>query len=80
MRWLYYALGDGEAGRQNVYDYYGAADDDFASMVAGAVCTSPAMVTDALLSFADIGADDVIFNTRTDDVDDVQRWPRSSSE
>jgi hypothetical protein len=31
------------------------------------------MVTDAISSFADIGADDVIFNTGTDNVDDVKR-------
>ena len=70
---VYYALGDGEAGRQKVYDYYSSAGHEVASMVAAAVCTSPAMVTDAISSFADIGADDVIFNTGTDNVDDVKR-------
>lgn len=70
---VYYALGDGDAGRKNVHDYYSVAGEEFAGLVSGAVCTTPKMLTEAVSSFADIGATDVIFNTGTDDVDDVQR-------
>jgi alkanesulfonate monooxygenase SsuD/methylene tetrahydromethanopterin reductase-like flavin-dependent oxidoreductase (luciferase family) len=69
---VYYALGDGDKGRQNVYDYY-SGSGEFADMVSAAVCTTPQMVKNAVSSFADIGTDDVIFNTATDDVEDVQR-------
>ncbi|WP_216896155.1 LLM class flavin-dependent oxidoreductase [Nocardia alni] len=70
---VYYALGDGEAGRRNVYDYYSATGEELAVMISAAVCTSPAMVTDAISAFTDIGADDVILNTGTDDIDDLKR-------
>jgi alkanesulfonate monooxygenase SsuD/methylene tetrahydromethanopterin reductase-like flavin-dependent oxidoreductase (luciferase family) len=70
---VYYALGDGEAGRRNVYDYYSASGDDIANTVAGAVCDSAATVQAAISSFADIGTDEVIFNPGTDDPDDIAR-------
>ncbi len=69
----YYALGDGEQGRRNVRDYYSAGGGEIADLVAANVCDSPAKVRDTLKSFEDIGADDLIFNTGTDDVDEVKR-------
>jgi alkanesulfonate monooxygenase SsuD/methylene tetrahydromethanopterin reductase-like flavin-dependent oxidoreductase (luciferase family) len=69
---VYYALGDGDAGRRNVYDYY-SVTEEFAAIVTGAVCTTPAAVKAAIQSFADIGADEIIFNPGTDDLDDVAR-------
>jgi hypothetical protein len=70
---VYYALGDSEAGRRNVYDYYSASGDDIANTVAGALCDSAATVQAAISSFADIGTDELIFNTGTDDPDDIAR-------
>jgi alkanesulfonate monooxygenase SsuD/methylene tetrahydromethanopterin reductase-like flavin-dependent oxidoreductase (luciferase family) len=70
---VYYALSDGEAGRRNIYDYYSISGEEIATASAGVVCTSPAMVTDAMSAFADIGADDIIFNPGTDNVDDLKR-------
>jgi alkanesulfonate monooxygenase SsuD/methylene tetrahydromethanopterin reductase-like flavin-dependent oxidoreductase (luciferase family) len=69
---VYYALGDSDAGKRNVYDYYSASGDELAHIVAGAVCDSAAAVQ-AASSFADLGADEIIFNTGTDDPDDVAR-------
>ena len=69
---VYYALGDGEQGRKNVHDYY-SGFGDFANLVASGVCDTPEKVREAISSFGDIGADDIILNTATDDVDDVKR-------
>ncbi|MGH3253059.1 MAG: LLM class flavin-dependent oxidoreductase [Trebonia sp.] len=68
----YFALGDSDKGRQNVHDYYSVAGD-FANIVAGAVCDSPAKVKDTISAFADIGVDEISFNSGTDDVDEVKR-------
>lgn len=68
----YFALGDSDKGRQNVYDYY-SVSGDFAQIVAGAVCDSPAKVKETISSFADIGVDEISFNPGTDDVDEIKR-------
>jgi alkanesulfonate monooxygenase SsuD/methylene tetrahydromethanopterin reductase-like flavin-dependent oxidoreductase (luciferase family) len=68
----YYALGDAEQGRRNVHDYYSVAGE-FADVVAGNVSDSPAKVRETVKSFEDIGATDLIFNSGTDDPDDVRR-------
>jgi alkanesulfonate monooxygenase SsuD/methylene tetrahydromethanopterin reductase-like flavin-dependent oxidoreductase (luciferase family) len=68
----YFALGDSDKGRQNVYDYY-SVSGAFGEIVAGAVCDSPEKVKETISSFADIGVDEISFNTGTDDVDEVKR-------
>jgi len=42
-------------------------------MVAGLVCGSADEVTAVIDSFADIGADEIMFRPATDDADDVKR-------
>ena len=68
----YFALGDSDKGRQNVHDYY-SVSREFASIVAGAVCDSPAKVKETISSFTDIGISEISFNTGTEDLDDVRR-------
>ena len=68
----YFALGDSDQGRQNVYDYY-SGSPEFADVVVGALCDSPAKVKATISSFADIGVDEISFNTGTDDVDEIKR-------
>jgi len=68
----YFALGDSDKGRQNVYDYY-SVSGAFGEIVAGAVCDSPVKVKEMISSFADIGVEEISFNTGTDDVDEVKR-------
>ena len=68
----YFALGDSDAGRRSVYDYY-AGSGEFARIMAGAVCDSPGRVKEAISSFADLGVDEISFNTGTDDPDEVKR-------
>lgn len=70
---VYFALGDGDAGKRNVHDYYTATGEEMASQVTAAVCDSPAKLQEALSSFADIGATDIVFNPATDDIDDIAR-------
>ncbi|QIS21068.1 LLM class flavin-dependent oxidoreductase [Nocardia terpenica] len=70
---VYFALGDGDAGKRNVHDYYTATGEDMATQIAAAVCDSPATLGEALSSFADIGATDIVFNPATDDIDDIAR-------
>ena len=68
----YFALGDGDKGRQNVGDYYSVAPD-FAKIVTGALCDSPAKIKETISSFADLGVDEISFNAGTDDLDEVRR-------
>jgi alkanesulfonate monooxygenase SsuD/methylene tetrahydromethanopterin reductase-like flavin-dependent oxidoreductase (luciferase family) len=68
----YYALGDGEQGRKNVHDYY-SVTGDFADLISSAVCDTPQKVRETIASFEDIGVDDLIFNTGTDDLDEIKR-------
>jgi alkanesulfonate monooxygenase SsuD/methylene tetrahydromethanopterin reductase-like flavin-dependent oxidoreductase (luciferase family) len=68
----YFALGDSDKGRQNVHDYYSVAPE-FAEIVTAALCDSPAKLKETVSSFADLGVDEISFNTGTDDLDDVRR-------
>jgi alkanesulfonate monooxygenase SsuD/methylene tetrahydromethanopterin reductase-like flavin-dependent oxidoreductase (luciferase family) len=70
---MYYSLGDGEKGKANIWDYYSLSGKEFADIAAGAVCDTPQKVKDALAAYADLGVDDVVFNSGTDDIDDVRR-------
>ncbi|WP_216894042.1 LLM class flavin-dependent oxidoreductase [Nocardia alni] len=69
---VYYALGDGEAGRRNVYDYYSVAGD-YAKVATSALCDSPQAVREMTTSYGDLGIDELIFNPGTDDPDDIER-------
>ncbi len=68
----YFALGEPETGRAKVRDYYGGTTD-FADLVAGSLRTTPEAMRDAVKAFGDLGADELIFNPTTDDLDDVAR-------
>lgn len=68
----YYALGKGDEGRANVHDYY-SVSGDFARLIAGNVGVTAADVQRMLKSFEAIGADELIFNPATDDLDDIDR-------
>lgn len=66
----YFALGDPEQGRANVFDYY-SVFGDFAAAVAAGVRTTPDEVRQVVKDFDGIGADELIFATSTDDLDDI---------
>src|SRR5689334_16290857 len=69
----YFALGDTDKGRENVYDYYSVAGDEAASMIAGGVRGTAQEIKEAIKAFADLGADELIFNPATDDINEVLR-------
>lgn len=68
----YFALGEPDTGREKVRDYYSTIGDG-ADFIASGVRTTPEAVRDAVKDFADIGADELIFNPATDELDDIAR-------
>lgn len=69
----YFALGDPEAGKRNVYDYYSTAGEEFATVVSGAVCGSAEDLRNTITAYGDLGADEIMFNSATDDPDEIAR-------
>jgi alkanesulfonate monooxygenase SsuD/methylene tetrahydromethanopterin reductase-like flavin-dependent oxidoreductase (luciferase family) len=68
----YFALTDPETGRNKVGDYYAGAGD-FTQMVVNGMNATPDAVRGAVKAFGDIGADELILNPTTDEIDDVSR-------
>ncbi|GLY67827.1 LLM class flavin-dependent oxidoreductase [Amycolatopsis taiwanensis] len=66
----YFALGDPDQGRAKIRDYY-SNFGEMADMVAGTVRTTPEELRQAVQDFADLGADELVFNPGTDNLDDV---------
>ena len=69
----YFALGDAEAGRAKIYDYYSVAGDEIANVVVNGVRTSAQAVREAVTAYEDLGVDELIFNPSTDDINEVSR-------
>jgi alkanesulfonate monooxygenase SsuD/methylene tetrahydromethanopterin reductase-like flavin-dependent oxidoreductase (luciferase family) len=67
----YFALGDADRGRANVHDYYSGTE--FADQIAAGVSGTPDAVRATVAGFADLGADELIFNPGTDDIDEIDR-------
>ncbi|WLW57544.1 LLM class flavin-dependent oxidoreductase [Streptomyces sp. YU58] len=69
----YYAFADVEAGRAGVRDYYTTAGADVADFLASGVSGGADAVRATVQAFADIGADELVFNPTSDDIDEVAR-------
>jgi alkanesulfonate monooxygenase SsuD/methylene tetrahydromethanopterin reductase-like flavin-dependent oxidoreductase (luciferase family) len=69
----YFALGEPETGRAKVHDYYSNLGEEGAGFIASGVRTTPEAVRDAVKAFGDLGADELIFNPATDELDDIAR-------
>jgi alkanesulfonate monooxygenase SsuD/methylene tetrahydromethanopterin reductase-like flavin-dependent oxidoreductase (luciferase family) len=67
----YFALGDAEEGRANVHYYYRGTE--FADPIAAGVSGTPDAVRATVAGFADLGADELIFNPGTDDIGEIDR-------
>jgi alkanesulfonate monooxygenase SsuD/methylene tetrahydromethanopterin reductase-like flavin-dependent oxidoreductase (luciferase family) len=67
----YFAFADGDQGLANVRDYYAFLGDDTANFIASAAAVGPDAVKAAVSSFADIGADVLVFNPTLTDVDEI---------
>lgn len=68
----YFAFGDIDRGRNNVRDYYSNIGEG-ADAVAAGVHGTTAAVRNAAKAFEEIGADELIFNPATDDIDEIDR-------
>jgi hypothetical protein len=69
----YFAFDDYETGRANVYDYYSVAGDQIASMVADNTSFGADRVRETMKAFADLGADELIFNPTVPDLGQIAR-------
>ncbi|WP_250009001.1 LLM class flavin-dependent oxidoreductase [Actinoplanes sp. M2I2] len=67
----YFALSNSEAGRANIYDYYSLMNEDFAQATAAGVWADRDGLRAAVRQFEAIGADELIFNPATADLDDL---------
>jgi len=68
----YFALADADKGRANVHTYYSALGQ-YADMAAAGLNGTAEALRATVSGFADIGADEVIFNPATDDIEEVER-------
>jgi alkanesulfonate monooxygenase SsuD/methylene tetrahydromethanopterin reductase-like flavin-dependent oxidoreductase (luciferase family) len=67
----YFALGDTEAGRANVQDFYHLAPKSMSDNIV--LATTQAAVRQVITEYTDLGLDEVILVPATDDLDDVDR-------
>jgi alkanesulfonate monooxygenase SsuD/methylene tetrahydromethanopterin reductase-like flavin-dependent oxidoreductase (luciferase family) len=67
----YFALTDPDTGRRKVGDYYAGAGE-FTELVMKGMNTTPDDLRATVKAFGDIGADELIFNPTTDELDDVR--------
>jgi alkanesulfonate monooxygenase SsuD/methylene tetrahydromethanopterin reductase-like flavin-dependent oxidoreductase (luciferase family) len=68
----YFALTDPDTGRRKVGDYY-SATSEFSELVMKGMNTTPDELRATVKAFGDIGADELILNPTTDEIDDVRR-------
>jgi alkanesulfonate monooxygenase SsuD/methylene tetrahydromethanopterin reductase-like flavin-dependent oxidoreductase (luciferase family) len=69
----YYVFGDVDQGRSNVRDYYSSAGEQFVDIVDSGICAGPDAVRSAVKAYAELGADEIIFNPALDDIGEVAR-------
>jgi alkanesulfonate monooxygenase SsuD/methylene tetrahydromethanopterin reductase-like flavin-dependent oxidoreductase (luciferase family) len=69
----YFAIGDADAARANVRDYYSNFGDDLANMIAGSLRGTRDAILEAVEAFRDLGADELILIPAVDDIDEVSR-------
>ncbi|HEX3590449.1 MAG TPA: LLM class flavin-dependent oxidoreductase [Pseudonocardiaceae bacterium] len=69
---VYFAFGDVEQGRANVYDYYSVAPE-FVDIVVGGIADTAEKVREAVRQYEDLGVDEVLFDPATDDPSEVAR-------
>lgn len=68
----YFALGDRDAGRTRVRDYYTHLGD-VADLLVNGILDTPAKIRAKVTDYASIGADELILHPVTDDPDEVRR-------
>jgi alkanesulfonate monooxygenase SsuD/methylene tetrahydromethanopterin reductase-like flavin-dependent oxidoreductase (luciferase family) len=69
----YYAFGDIDQGRANVWDYYKNAGDQMAGLLTDSVCHGVDGVRATMTAFEEIGADELIFSPAVTDPAEIDR-------
>ncbi|WP_446041207.1 LLM class flavin-dependent oxidoreductase [Streptomyces sp. SID1121] len=69
----YFAVADAEAGTSSVRDYYTTAGPDAAELLASTVRGGAEAIKEVVRAFEDLGADELILNPTSDDLDEVAR-------
>jgi alkanesulfonate monooxygenase SsuD/methylene tetrahydromethanopterin reductase-like flavin-dependent oxidoreductase (luciferase family) len=69
----YFVFSDIEQGRANVRDYYRSAGEEMVNIISSGICAGPDAVKSAVKTYAELGADEIIFNPGLDDIDEVAR-------
>ncbi|MBV2353980.1 LLM class flavin-dependent oxidoreductase [Streptomyces sp. J2-1] len=69
----YFTLGDADAGRASVHDYYASAGADIAAFISSGVSAGAAAIKATIEEFAAIGADELILNPTSDTTDQIAR-------
>ncbi|MFG2276863.1 LLM class flavin-dependent oxidoreductase [Streptomyces chartreusis] len=69
----YFAITDVESGRAGVRDYYTTAGAEAADFIASGISGGADAVRATVQAFADIGADELVFNPTSDDIEEVAR-------
>jgi alkanesulfonate monooxygenase SsuD/methylene tetrahydromethanopterin reductase-like flavin-dependent oxidoreductase (luciferase family) len=69
----YFAFADLEAGRGSVRDYYTTAGSDAAEFLASTVSGGAEAIKATARAFEDLGADELVFNPTSDDLDELAR-------
>jgi alkanesulfonate monooxygenase SsuD/methylene tetrahydromethanopterin reductase-like flavin-dependent oxidoreductase (luciferase family) len=69
----YFVLGDADRGRANVRDYYEIGGPETVASIEDGLLADAASVRETVAFYADLGADELIFNPALDSVDEVGR-------
>ncbi|GAA3357796.1 LLM class flavin-dependent oxidoreductase [Saccharopolyspora gregorii] len=67
----YFALGDTEAGRANIQDFYRLAPKEIATNAV--LCTTRETIEQTITVYTGLGVDEIIFVPATDDPDEITR-------
>ena len=70
---LYFAIGDADAGRCNVHDYFRNSGTKTAGKIAGALRGTKESILWAVETFRDLGTDELIFSPAVGDINEVSR-------
>jgi len=69
----YFAVGDVEQGRANVWDYCIVHGEEIADMMSNGVAGGPGPIKDRVAAYVDLGIDELIFSPSVGDVDEISR-------
>jgi alkanesulfonate monooxygenase SsuD/methylene tetrahydromethanopterin reductase-like flavin-dependent oxidoreductase (luciferase family) len=69
----YFAVGDIQQGRANVWDYCTVHGEEIARMMADGVAGGQGPIKDRVAAYADLGVDELIFTPSVGDIDEISR-------